>query len=309
MWKYIALLMVLIVLTLSVPAPAQTLTKHVTLYGDALNTSTDPGWANLDQYNYIICSPHIVDRIYAKRPELVSRCFVYMSFFSSPREHAIPGDIQLSPGDVFPDSTIITKERGGLSYLYYITDDWMYLFLNNALDYIQGFAYYKDYEIGGFFLDEWTISHTWYGLDQETLIKVQGTALERRQKMEFIEKVLSKFVKVWGCEDFVIANGEHIILDNPNIVLYHESVGSSWNPFNLVISTTKPGDFWQVNSSDSATRYMAISYAVKHGISVGMQPDEGVLSYKVVEDPNTWPGVGLLKATEDASWGQVKTLY
>lgn len=267
--------------------------KHVTLYGNSLSSSSDPGWNYLGQYDYIICSPHVLQRIEAKRPDLVERCFIYLDLFCHPRLHGIPGDVYPAPGDYFTDSTIHMKERGGTSYLYYLTDDWVSMFLHSVLEFLRGYIA-KGLKIGGIFLDEWTISHTWYGLDQMLLEEIQGTAQQRRDHMTFVEKVLSKIAKVFTVKGKVVANGEHIFLDNPDVVLYHESVGSDWKPFDTLLDPTsvffaKEGDFWQVNSSDRSTRWLAVYLGRKIGVSIGMQPNDGVLSYDAIEDTSSWP--------------------
>lgn len=254
--------------------------KHVTLYGNSLSDPKSKEWGYLDQYHTIICSVQVFYRIKAKRPDLIGRCVVYFDFFCASRKNANPlYDILPCPGDL-TDKKIYMKHRGGDSYLYYITKDWAYKFVL-AIN-----AFLEDNVVAGIFLDEWTISHTWWGIDAATKAATQVSAQAQRKLMTEIETGLLRSIKAHTTRKLLIANGE--IISRPDVKLYHESAGGKWNPYDLVLPKTRKGDFWQINSSDKQTRFLATYIGKKLSLSIGMQPKDSVLNYNIAENTLEW---------------------
>ena len=194
-------------------------------------------------------------------------------------------DILPCPGDIWPDREIYMKHRGGDSYLYYISWEWVTIFLTE----IHHFLYNYEYQLGGIFLDEWGISHTWWEIPDEVREATQVDVVTQRKMMEVIETTLLEFTKVHTSCGFLVANGERILLTEPDLRIYHESAGYSWNPWDRVLPKTKEGDFWQMNCPTQNDWFISTFLGSRLGVSIGAQPRCGVLAYDTVMDTSEWP--------------------
>lgn len=258
---------------------------HVTAYGDALADPNSETWDYLDYYDTIICSPGKLWHIENKRPKLTTKCIIYCNFFTRHEEVSDPRfDILPTPHEVDSNRPIYSKTQGGESFIYYQSWRWAMVFTSRIIDWL----YRHPFKVGGIFLDEWTISHSWWQISAANYAASQGEATERRAMMELVEKTLSVAVKKMTTLGLLVSNGERIILPPSDLKIYHESCGASWQPWERVLDRSESGDFWQINSSKKQDRFFATFFAEKSGVSVGMQPDEGVLSYHNIEDPRKW---------------------
>lgn len=265
--------------------------RHLTIYGGALGEN--PDIALLAKYDHLIVSPST----YYQLPAILRpRALVYFSFFSWPRFNKDVKDWQPGPGDMGMPQ--ILKTKGGTSFIYTITPAWRDAFVGAMFR----FANMHRGQFAGFFLEDWQRSHSWWDVPNWIQITNMTALPEIMRSIEDMAGWMSDHLGSTGERTVVALSGHPEDFQLPRTMdWYVESFGASWQMGEMQIKAkmaepVKPGDpvppkgiFIQVNSSNWAIRQRAASLAEELGGSLGMQPDEGVLSYDDIEDPADWP--------------------
>lgn len=253
---------------------------HCTLYGSALDgADLSPGsplYKLLGKYDTLIVSPGV----YALLPvEFKTKAAAYFSFFSWPRYRAAANDWQPGPGDLkMPE---VTKDEGGHNWIYTVSWDWAMAFCSAMLRFALRNPFQRIH------LEEWQRSHSHWGIPDWA---VYAQPEELPELMRRVEQVANWLSLAYGSGPATALSGhpEDFQPDQPTL-WYAESFGSEWHPAIPIMAKARPGMFVQVNSDDADTRRAAWNLAKWNGGSVGMQPDEGVLSYDDIEDTADWP--------------------
>lgn len=250
--------------------------KHVTLYGDAQPSPL------LDKYDTIIVSPGVYSRL---SEEQKAKAAVYFSFFSWARYEADDLDWQPGPGDLgMPE---VVKLKGGKGYIYQINNKWAWVFCKS----MYAWASQNAGKFQRIFMDDWQISHSWWGIPGWVASSQPG---ELRQIMQFVEQFCAMVGHTFGSGggamgDPVANSQEPADFQWPDMRWYVEGFGDEgMNPALRVLARDEAGMFIQVNGTDPETRKAARALAGFVGGSVGMQPNDGVLGYTVIEDPDGW---------------------
>jgi hypothetical protein len=232
-------------------------------------------------YDLILVTPYSYQFI-KDIPELAEKAVLFISYFSKSSYDGNNYGMFPNPKDAGNEEMRIIwdQQAGWWSYGYAMTDEWVELFVSSVVEWIE------DYEPLGIMLDDHTLAHRWWNIEESDYQKMHPVDL--KYKMQYIDAVLEGALTDCRPEAFLMVNGPRLT-DNTPVVRFWEGCGRSYNQWSEVMEFIEPGDWLQVNDGKKSNWFLAgfVSYTMMntqgaaHPVALGFA--DGVPLYEVID--------------------------